>query len=89
MDKKKYLELFIDFKKRSNRLKTRLSALNQIQGDLSQKATKNIIKKSDALSATLKNIGKKPKKKRYKKLSQEIESFSKWIKKKAPEGSDK
>ena len=86
LDKKKYLALYIDFKKRSNRLKTRLNALEQMQGDLTKKATNNFIKKTDALNAVLSKVGKKPKKKKYKKISQEIESLSKLIKRKAPEG---
>jgi predicted DNA-binding ArsR family transcriptional regulator len=43
------------------------------------KARKKIIKKTDALIATMKNIDKKPKKKTYTALSQEIQSFSKML----------
>jgi hypothetical protein len=81
LDKKKYLELYVDFKKRSKTLKAHLGRLNKNPGDLSQKATKKIIKIADALSATLKNVGKKPKKKKYQQVSQEIQSFSKMLKK--------
>ncbi|MEX1325421.1 MAG: hypothetical protein AB1Z29_01375 [Desulfobacterales bacterium] len=81
LGKKKYLELYIDFKKRSKTLKTRLDELNQTRGDLSKAVTKKIIKNADALSATLKNVRKKPKKKIYKELAQEIQSLSKIIKK--------
>ena len=81
LDKKKYLELYIDFKKRSKTLKTHLGGLNKNPGSLSEKVTKNIIKNADALSAVLKNVGKKPKKKKYQKVSQEIQSFSKMLKK--------
>ena len=81
LDKKKYLELYVDFKKRSKTLKTHLGELNKNQGDLSKKVTENIIKNADALSATLKNVGKKPKKKKYQKISKEIQSFSKVLKK--------
>jgi len=80
LGKKKYLELYIDFKKRSKSLKTRLNGWDQIRGDLSKEVTKNIIDNADALNATLKNLGKKPKKKIYKKLSQEIQLFSKMLK---------
>jgi len=80
LGKKKYLELYIDFKKRSKTLKTRLNGLDQIRGGLSKEVTKNIIDNADALNATLKNLGKKPKKKIYKKLSQEIQLFSKMLK---------
>lgn len=80
LDKKKYLEFYLDFKKRSKRLKSHLGRLNKNPGDLSQNVTKKIIKNADALSATLKNVGKKPKKKKYQKISQEIQSFSKMLK---------
>ena len=89
LDKKKYLELYIDFKKRSNSLKARLKVLEKIQEDLSKKVTKTIVRKTDALNSTLRDIGKKPKKKSYVKLSEEIESFSKLIKKKTSKGSGK
>ncbi len=81
LDKKKYLEFYVDYKKRSKTLKGHLGRLNKNPQDLSKKARKNIIKNADALSATLKNIGKKPKKKKYQKISQEIQSFSKMLKK--------
>ena len=77
LGKKKYLEAYIDFKKRSNTLKSRLKGLDQITGGLSQNVKKKIIKNVDALNLTLKKAGKKPKKKYYKKLTQEIKSFSK------------
>jgi nucleotidyltransferase/DNA polymerase involved in DNA repair len=81
LGKKKYLELYIDFKRRSKTLKTRLSGLDQIGGDLSIEVTKTIIDNAGALDATLKNLGGKPKKKTYKKVSQEIQLFSKMLKK--------
>ena len=81
LGKKKYLELYIDFKKRSKTLKARLSGLDQIRGELSIEVTKNIIDNADALNATLKNAGGKPKKKIYKKLSRQIQLFSKMLKK--------
>ena len=81
LGKKKYLGSYIDFKKRSKMLKTRLDGVAQIQGDLPKAIKKKIIKNTDALSATLKNARKKPKKKIYKKLAQEIQSLSKILKK--------
>jgi molecular chaperone GrpE (heat shock protein) len=81
LGKKKYLGLYIDFKKRSKTLKTRLNGLDQIRADLSKEVTENIINNADALNATLKNIGEKPKKKIYKKIAQEIQLFSKTLKK--------
>ncbi len=79
LGKKKYLKAYIDFKKRSNTLKSRLKDLDQIEGGLSQKVKKKIIKNVDALNLTLKKAGKKPKKKNYKKLALEIKLFSKML----------
>jgi hypothetical protein len=81
MDKKKYVQLYVDFKKSSKTLKAHLNRLDKNPGKLSQKATKNIIKSANSLSTTLKNVGKKPKKKKYQKVSQEIQSFSEMLKK--------
>jgi len=81
LGKKKYLGFYIDFKKRSKTLKTRLNGLDQMRGDLSKEVTENIIKNADGLNATLKNLGGKPKKKIYKKVAQEIQLFSKMLKK--------
>ena len=81
LDKKKYLEHYIDFKKRSKTLKTRLDGLDQLRAGLSEEVTKIIIDNANALNTTLKNIGAKPKKKIYKKVSQEIQLFSKLLKK--------
>ena len=79
LGKKKYLELYIDFKKRSTKLKSRLDKIGKIQEDLPKKVKRNIIKKADALSLFLKGVGKKPKKKKYKKVTQEVQSFSKML----------
>ena len=81
LGKKKYLGLYIDFKKRSKTLKSRLDGLDQIRGDLSKEVTENIINKADALNATLKDVKGKPKKNKYKKVAQEIQLFSKVLKK--------
>ena len=81
LGKKKYLGLYIDFKKRSKTLKTRLNGLDPIWAGLPKEVTKNIIDNADGLTATLKNIGGKSKKKTYKKVSQEIQAFSKVLKK--------
>ncbi len=79
LGKKKYLEAYIDFKKRSNTLMSRLKDLDQIEGGLSQKVKKKIIKNVDALNLTLKKAGKKPKKKTYEKVAREIKSLSKML----------
>ena len=77
LGKKKYLESYIDFKKRSNTLKSRLKGLVQLEDTMSKKAKKKIIKNADALNVILKSGGKNPKKKTYEKVDREIQSFSK------------
>ena len=77
--KKKYLESYVAFKNRSNKLKARLNATNQIHEDLPKKVKKRIVKKGDALNLFLKKVGKKPKKKKYKEITQEIQSFSRML----------
>jgi predicted flap endonuclease-1-like 5' DNA nuclease len=79
LGKKKYLELYIDFKKRSKTLKRRLNKLDKLETNLPMKVRKKIIKKTDTLIATMKNVGKKPKKKNYKSLSREIQSLTKTL----------
>lgn len=79
LGKKKYLELYVDLKKRSKKLKRHLNKLENLETNPPQKVRKKIIKKADALISTIKNVGKKPKKKIYTALSQEIQSFSKML----------
>ena len=76
---KKYLKLYIDFKKRYTKLKVRLSVLDNILDDLPKKDKKHISKKAETLILNLKKVGKKPKKKRYKQTIKEIQSFSRWL----------
>jgi hypothetical protein len=85
LGKKKYLELYIDLKKRSKKLKRHLVKLDNLESNLPKKVRKKIIKKADALIATMKNVGKEPKKKIYIAVSREIKSFSKMLRDAAPE----
>ncbi len=78
LGKNKYMELYVDFKKRSKTLKGHLTKL---EANPPAKARKKIIKKADALNAILANVGQKPKKKKYQKITREIQSFSKMLKK--------
>lgn len=80
VEKKKHVKLFLEFKKRSNKLKTQISALSQIEADLSAKQRKRMIKKAAALNTKLKNAGKKNKSKTMNAFIKEIQSFSKLIK---------
>lgn len=77
--KKKYLKLYIDFKKRFTKLKIRLSVLDQIKEDLPKKDKKHISKKAETLILNLKKVEEKPKKKKYKKTIKEIQSFSRLL----------
>ena len=77
--KKKYLVLYVNFKKRLTKLKARLRALVRIMEDLTDDDKKNIIKEAEALILNLKNVGKKPKKKKYKRVILQIQSFSKFL----------
>jgi len=79
LGKKRYLELYVDLKKKSKTLKRHLNNLDKLEANLPKKVRKKIIKKADALIATMKNVGKRPKKKIYKSLSQEIQSFTKTL----------
>jgi len=72
---KKYLELYLGFKKRSNKLKAHLETILQNAEGLPEKIKKNIINKTKSLNLTMKKVGKKPKKKKYKKIVREIKSF--------------
>jgi hypothetical protein len=72
--------LYSDFKKRSKTLMKRLDGLDQKDIPISKKAGKNIFKKADTLNAMLKEAGKRPKKRKYKKLSRNLRSFSKRLK---------
>ena len=79
IEKKKHIKLFLDVKKSSSKLKSRIHALSRIQQDLSEKQKKKIIKKADALNTKLKNVGKNKKSKTMAVLLKEIQSFSKLI----------
>lgn len=76
---KKYLVLYVNFKKRLAKLKARIKALVRIMEDLTDDDKKNIIKETEALILNLKNVGKKPKKKKYKRVILQIQSFSKFL----------
>jgi len=78
--KKKYLILYVDFKKRLTKLRSRLITLGRIMEDLPDEDKKNIIEKADDLILKLKNVGKRPKKKTYKKVNGELQSFSIFLK---------
>ena len=74
--KKKYLALYIDFKKQSNKAIRRIKKIEKKQGLLTDQEMEKIINRSDALRQRLKTGARKPKKKTFKKLTREIKSFS-------------
>lgn len=79
LGKKKYLKSYVDLKKKSKTLTAHLNRLDIHSGQPSQKDVKRIIKNAEALRATLKNADKKPSKKKYRKISREIQLFSKML----------
>lgn len=74
--KKKYLALYINFKKQSNKLINRIKKIEKKYDILTDEEMKEIINRSESLKQLLKAEGKKPKKKAFKNITQEIKSFS-------------
>lgn len=79
LGKKKHLELYVQFKEKSSKLKDNLDRILQIKENLPKKVKKKIIKKADTLNLLLKGAGKKHKKKIYENLILEIQSFSRML----------
>lgn len=78
--KKKYLSLYIDFKKRSNKLIGHFKTIEKRYDTLSQKDKEKILEQSDVLNQILIKDGKAPKKKAFKKIIREIKLFSGMLK---------
>lgn len=81
LKEKNHTKLHINFKKRSRTLLNRLKELSETRKDLTDKFSKNLIEKIDALNALSKNAGKDLKKKKIKRISRKIRSFSRSLKK--------
>jgi len=79
LGKKKLLTPYVAYKKGAKKLKRRLDGATCAEAALSEKMRKKIIKRSGALCATIKSIEKKPKKKTYTALHQEIQSFARML----------
>jgi len=75
INKKKHLRLFVDFKKKSNDLKTQILNVRRLQLDLPKKRKKKIVKQAASLNLMLKSVSKQKKGKTMRKLSQEIQSL--------------
>jgi hypothetical protein len=80
-EKKKLLATYDEFKKRSGTLLKRIDGLARVDGGFSKKVSKKIIKGIDALNSEFKNVKGKIKKKKFQKMSHEIQLFSKVLKK--------
>ena len=78
--KKKYLSLYIDFKKRSHKLIDHINSIQKRRDTLSQKDKQKILKKAAVLNKILTKDGKTPKKKAFKNINREIKSFSEMLK---------
>ena len=78
--KKKYLSLYIDFKKRSHKLIDHINSIQKRRDTLSQKDKQKILKKAAVLNKILTKDGKTPKKKAFKNITREIKSFSEMLK---------
>ncbi len=78
--KKKYLALYIDFKKQSNKLIRRIKKIEKNINSLSEQKMTEITDKSESLKHLLKTDGKKPKKKAFKNITKKIRSFSEKLK---------
>jgi len=76
LGKKKYIPFYIEFRKQLKELHAALDETDQIQGKLSWKAKKKIIKKTTGLAEFLEKAGRKPRKRNYKKINREILSFT-------------
>ena len=73
---KKYLALYVDCKKKSKRLIGDLKAIARAEATLPKKVKKKLTRKAEALCTELKSVGKKPKKKTYNQVSQQLQVFS-------------
>ena len=77
-------KLCADIQKRSIKLKQHANRMDQLEKKLPKKVTKELNKKADNVMATLKKMGKKPKKKAYKALSEELQSLNKALRRSIP-----
>lgn len=85
LGKKKYLELYVDLKKHSRKLKTHIRHTAQVQDTLSDESRKKIIREAANLSLVLKRAGNKPKKKKFRKITKKIQSLARTLRESAPE----
>ena len=84
LGKQKYLELYVDLKKHSRKLKTHIRETAQVQDTLSDESRKKIIREAAVLALALKRAGKKPKKKKFRKITRKIQSLARTLQEVAP-----
>lgn len=75
LGKQKYLELYVDLKKHSRKLRMHIREMSQGQHTLSDKSKKKIIRETANLILVLNKAGKKPKKKKFRKITKKIQSL--------------
>jgi hypothetical protein len=84
LGKQKYLELYVDLKKHSRKLGMHIREMSHGQNTLSDKSKKKIIREAANLILVLKRAGKKPKKKKFRKITRKIRSLAGTLQEIAP-----
>lgn len=84
LGKQKYLELYVDMKKHSRKLKDHIREVSHVHNALSDRIREKIIKETAALTLVLKRAGKKPKRKKFRKITGEIQSLARTLRKAVP-----
>lgn len=76
LGKRKYVPLYVDFRKQLKNLNAILDKTDRIQAKLSGKARKKIIKRTAGLAEFLKKAGRKPGKRNYRRVTRKMLSFA-------------
>ena len=75
LGKQKYLELYVDLKKHARKLNRHIQEISHVRNTFSDKSKKKIIREAANLILVLKRAGKKPKKKKFRKITRKIQSL--------------
>jgi hypothetical protein len=84
LGKQKYLELYVDLKKHSRKLNRHIRGMSHVRNTPSDKSKKKIIRETASLILVLKRAGKKPKKKKFRKITRKIQSLVRTLQEVAP-----
>lgn len=84
LGKQKYLELYVDLKKHSRKLRMHIREMSHGRNTLSDKSKKKVIRETANLIVVLKRAGKKPKKKKFRKITRKIQSLAGTLQEIAP-----